>query len=245
MKRINFLVLWLTCFLSLAMCKKSVNNPYAPELPDTTLLKIHSFIASPEEILYGEVSTLSWSVSNALKVAIDCGIGEVAAEGTEEVSPTETTVYMLTAYGATETASKTVTVKILATVIMDGLPDCFSSRWTSIYGEDVEIFGLTARIQWGGTLKNVGRVTADSVKLKVILYDPNGNYLTEKHVEFFEESSLETYGMSVDIHPNEHASWRCWWIKADYLDLFEQYAPTINPYRPDKDPERCFVITWN
>ena len=73
---------------------------------------VTNFAASPASITSGQSSTLSWSVSNATSVAIDQGIGTVAASGTRAVSPTATTTYTLTATNGagSTTARSTVTV---------------------------------------------------------------------------------------------------------------------------------------
>jgi hypothetical protein len=64
---------------------------------EVNLPVISSFEASPSAISAGEGSTLSWSVSDATSVTIDHEIGNVASTGTRQASPTETTIYTLTA----------------------------------------------------------------------------------------------------------------------------------------------------
>jgi hypothetical protein len=64
---------------------------------EVNLPVISSFEASPSAISTGEGSRLSWSVSDATSVTIDPEIGTVALTGTRQASPTETTIYTLTA----------------------------------------------------------------------------------------------------------------------------------------------------
>lgn len=73
---------------------------------------INSFTATPSEIFLGNKSTLSWDVSNATSVSIDQEIGTVSNSSTQEVSPTTTTTYTLTATndGGSVTKSCEVTV---------------------------------------------------------------------------------------------------------------------------------------
>ncbi|MES2220893.1 MAG: alkaline phosphatase family protein [Acidobacteriota bacterium] len=68
--------------------------------------------ASPSTITAGQTSTLTWSTTGATTVSINQGIGVVSASGSTVVSPTDTTLYTLTAtgIGGTATASTTVTV---------------------------------------------------------------------------------------------------------------------------------------
>src|SRR6185437_1693038 len=73
---------------------------------------ISSFSANPATISVGSSSTLSWATSGADSVSIS-GIGSVALSGSLSVSPSSTTVYMLTASNAvgSNTAQATVTVQ--------------------------------------------------------------------------------------------------------------------------------------
>ena len=71
-----------------------------------------SISAAPETILLGESSTLTWNSANADTCVIEPGIGAVDVNGSVQVSPTETTTYIITdsGLGGTATASITITV---------------------------------------------------------------------------------------------------------------------------------------
>jgi len=73
---------------------------------------INSFLALSPNIVVGESSTLSWSVTDATTVTIDHGVGTVDLSGTNPVNPIVTTTYTLTATNTAGivTASVTVTV---------------------------------------------------------------------------------------------------------------------------------------
>ena len=58
---------------------------------------IIAFSANPYSIDYGDTAVLSWQVINATSAFIDNGIGNVSLTGTRVISPTKTTLYMLTA----------------------------------------------------------------------------------------------------------------------------------------------------
>ncbi|MEO8027990.1 MAG: OmpA family protein [Bryobacteraceae bacterium] len=81
----------------------------APSLP-----RIIRFAASPATINAGEKSNLAWIVENATKVTID-GIGDVSITGSQDVMPTTTTTYNITATnaGGSVTAQTSVTVKVI------------------------------------------------------------------------------------------------------------------------------------
>jgi len=79
---------------------------------------ILSFTATPDTIARGQASTLAWVTQNATEVSIDQAIGSVALTGNHPVTPTVTTVYVLTARnaaGVTVTQSVAVTIDCNAT----------------------------------------------------------------------------------------------------------------------------------
>lgn len=77
-----------------------------------------TFTASPVFIGAGQLSTLTWSATNATSVSIDNGIGSKPTSGSMVVSPSSTTIYTLTALGpgGTSTAQATVAVVPLPSV---------------------------------------------------------------------------------------------------------------------------------
>ena len=71
-----------------------------------------NFSADPAAIFPGKCSTLKWSTENAKTTEIDQGVGAVAASGSKEVCPAETTQYMLTAIGTGGTIYESATVTV-------------------------------------------------------------------------------------------------------------------------------------
>jgi len=82
-------------------------------------LVINSFALSPDSVTQGDSAVLSWDVSNATSITIDKGVGSVAASGSVNVSPQQTTQYTITASNSlgTETATATLTVALASPVI--------------------------------------------------------------------------------------------------------------------------------
>lgn len=78
---------------------------------------IASFTAIPPQIGAGATSTLSWSVSDAVRVEVRDGsttlIDTTDLDGTLSVSPTLDTTYTLTAFGLSANAAATTTVSIV------------------------------------------------------------------------------------------------------------------------------------
>jgi outer membrane protein OmpA-like peptidoglycan-associated protein len=75
---------------------------------------IVKYSAAPAEITPGQCSTLTWSSQNVQKAEIDQEVGAVAASGSKQVCPTETTAYILTATGTGGTVYETATVTVKA-----------------------------------------------------------------------------------------------------------------------------------
>ncbi|UCE56101.1 MAG: hypothetical protein JSV31_11845 [Desulfobacterales bacterium] len=71
-----------------------------------------SIAANPKTISVGETANLAWNSTNADFCFIEPGIGIVQANGTYAVSPTQTTVYSITASGPYGTIGDRVTVHV-------------------------------------------------------------------------------------------------------------------------------------
>ncbi len=63
-----------------------------------------AFTAAPAAILKGATTTLAWETTNATRVVINNGVGEVAGDGSTIVAPLLTTSYQLTAFGVGDTS---------------------------------------------------------------------------------------------------------------------------------------------
>lgn len=86
-------------------------------LSPATVPSIPAFTASPASLMAGEASTLSWTVSDGdspLTALTLSGVGDVMGSVSRTVSPSETTVYTLTATNAMGTRTATVTVTVSA-----------------------------------------------------------------------------------------------------------------------------------
>jgi peptidoglycan-associated lipoprotein len=102
-------VVALAAALMLGACHKKTAPPPPPPPPAASPTAAIS--VSPDTIQPGQSATLTWQTTNATDVSID-GIGAVQPSGTQQVSPTNSTTYHLTAKGAggTQEASTRVTV---------------------------------------------------------------------------------------------------------------------------------------
>src|SRR5207253_6518234 len=107
---------WITlvfifgAIMMLGACKKKAAPPPPPPPPPPPS-PTASISANPNSIDKGMSTTLTWQTSNATDVSID-GVGAVQPNGTQQVTPTDSTTYTLTAKGAggSQTATARVTV---------------------------------------------------------------------------------------------------------------------------------------
>ncbi len=81
----------------------------------STIPTISSFSASPQEVLSGGTSTLSWSVSNASSVLLTgtgLNLSTTTQIGSTNVNPTSTTIFTLSASNSNGTSTATTTVTV-------------------------------------------------------------------------------------------------------------------------------------
>src|ERR1700691_2576184 len=100
----------LAAVLMLGACKKKVAPPPPPPPPPPPA-PTATLTASPDSIQKGQSTTLTWQTGNATDVSID-GIGAVQANGSQQVSPTDSTTYHLTAKGAGGTQDATTRLTV-------------------------------------------------------------------------------------------------------------------------------------
>jgi len=81
-------------------------QPTPPARPTVTLQASSTFIQK------GDSTTLSWSSTNATSLTLSPGAGTVAPEGSQRVSPTESTTYTITATGPGGTADQSVRITV-------------------------------------------------------------------------------------------------------------------------------------
>ena len=105
---------------------------------------IDRFVSDDYSIQDGESATLEWATTNATSASINQGIGAVTVDGTEPVSPTQTTTYTLTAVGSGGT---TVTRSLTIMVV-----DCSLPTINSFTADDSSIeSGESTTIRWSTT----------------------------------------------------------------------------------------------
>src|ERR1700745_1668239 len=106
------LVSALGAILFLGACHKK-QPPPPPPPPPPPAAPTASLTANTETIDKGQSSTLTWQTTNATDVSID-GVGAVQPNGTQQVTPADSTTYHLVAKGAGGTQEATARVTVNA-----------------------------------------------------------------------------------------------------------------------------------
>jgi peptidoglycan-associated lipoprotein len=104
------LAISLSGSLMLGGCKKKA-APAPPPPPPPPPAPTASLSANPGTIQRGQSSTLTWHTENAMDVTID-SLGNVSANGSRSITPSESTTYQLTAKGAGGTAQASTRVTV-------------------------------------------------------------------------------------------------------------------------------------
>ena len=115
------------------------------------------FTASPTHITPGQTSLLQWTTTGVKTVSISNGVGTVAANGSQSVSPATTTTYTLTATGAD--GSTQVTAAVTVTVGQAAVPTILSFTASPTV---VQTAGGTTQLCW-----NVNNSTSISISPQV------------------------------------------------------------------------------
>ncbi len=97
-----------------------------------------SISASPASIVLGGSTLLSWDSQKVTSVHIDNGIGSVTLTGSQAVSPTATTTYIITGTGVDGTVSSAVTVEVAGNP--EPQPEgSFGARYNSLIPPDATV----------------------------------------------------------------------------------------------------------
>ena len=104
------LVVALSGLLALGACGKK-KTPPPPPPPPAPAAPTASISVSPNSVQAGQSASLTWQTSNATDVSID-GIGAVQPNGSQSVSPTDSTTYHLVAKGTGGTQEATARLTV-------------------------------------------------------------------------------------------------------------------------------------
>jgi peptidoglycan-associated lipoprotein len=94
--------------------KKVAAPPQQAAAPPPAATPTVTLQASPAAINKGDSSTLSWNSTDATKLSIAPEVGDVTAQGSTKVTPSDSTTYTITASGPGGSASATAIVTVNA-----------------------------------------------------------------------------------------------------------------------------------
>jgi len=118
-------------------------------------LDIVSFTSDYDTIHIGDTVTLRWEVAGADEVSIEPDIGSVSQVGIIDITPEETTEYILTATKGSETKYSSTEITVLE-------PDSYSETLAVVESNTSSIFGDTPPALWPpGMGISVGDFTTD------------------------------------------------------------------------------------
>jgi len=106
------IVVVLCTLMALGACKKKAAPPPPPPPPPPPA-PTASIAVNPTSIQAGQSASLTWQTTNATDVSID-GIGAVQANGSQSVSPSDSTTYHLVAKGSGGTQEATARLTVAA-----------------------------------------------------------------------------------------------------------------------------------
>src|SRR5258707_11982102 len=113
--RTGLLVTLAAAVFAFGCAKKKVAPPPPPPPPPPAAARpTVTLQASPTSINKGESANLSWNSTDATQLSIAPDVGDVTAQGSTKVTPSDSTTYTITATGPGGSASATATVTVNA-----------------------------------------------------------------------------------------------------------------------------------
>ena len=150
-----------------------------------------SLSASPSTVEKGLPATLTWETTNATSVTIS-GIGTVPANGSQQVMPTATTLYTLTAQGPGGTQKAAANVIVTATPIQHVVIIFQENRTPDNLFQDPVLIKRGADIQDYGINSSGGKETLLPIPLAATPTYPYD--LSHQHIAFVDMCDRQTDG---------------------------------------------------
>jgi peptidoglycan-associated lipoprotein len=158
-------------------------------------VRINSFTGEPRSIERGQSATLRWSVGNSTDISIDQNLGAVAANGSRQVFPSQTTTYTLTAKSGATQDTRSVTIEVSSSVPPP------PARPTGPTVSSADMLGRDAQDVYfdydKNDIRSDGRQTltrdADVIK-RILAADPSFTIVIEGHCD---ERGSEEYNLAL------------------------------------------------
>ena len=124
--------------------------------PQPTVPTCDSFIADPSSIFRGSSTDLVWSTSNATRVVIDNAIGEASLDNRFSVTPLQSTLYTLTAFGEDGQQAVCTAEVTVKEPPVENVPQCLSFTAST---SNLSAGGGDSTLEW--TTSNATNVTIE------------------------------------------------------------------------------------
>jgi peptidoglycan-associated lipoprotein len=142
-----------------------------------------TFVAEPQTVERGQSALLRWALTNATSITIDNGVGEVTSNGSQKITPSESTTYRLTASGPNGTVSATTTVNVTS----PAPPAKLVPRTTQSFPDAINTMLADAFFDYDSNqIRDEARgvLTRDADALKKIFADfPTATVIVEGHCD--------------------------------------------------------------
>jgi peptidoglycan-associated lipoprotein len=172
-----------------------VSRPAEPPPAAPLTVRINTFTGEPRSIERGQAATLRWSVGNSTDITIDQGLGSVAANGSRQVFPSQTTTYTLIAKSGPNQDTRSVTIEVSSSVPPP------PTRTAGVPFSGADVLGRDAQDVYFDYDKNDIRadgretLTKDAEVIKRILTaDPTFTIVIEGHCD---ERGSEEYNLAL------------------------------------------------
>jgi len=110
-------------------------TPFTPsEIPEKP--SINYFTVDKSEVESGAPVNLNWDITNADKVTIEPGIGDVSLTGTYQINPSANIEYVLTASNAAGSISGSIDIQVIQASVSS---DCFQVSCDPVTGRNADI----------------------------------------------------------------------------------------------------------
>jgi peptidoglycan-associated lipoprotein len=175
-------VITLGTLMMLGACKKKAAAPPPPPPPPPPA-PTASLSVNPNAIQQGQTATLTWQTANATEVSID-GMGAVSPNGSQSVSPSDSTNYHLVAKGAGGTQDASTRLTVTAPPPPPPPPPAGPT--------DEELFAQNVKdIYFDYDKSNIGADQQSSLQADMLFFNqhPNINFTIEGHCD--ERGSIE------------------------------------------------------
>ncbi|MBN2282420.1 MAG: hypothetical protein JXO48_00860 [Deltaproteobacteria bacterium] len=190
-----------------------------------------SIAADPPSIEKGASSTLTWTATNADHCILEPGLGTVAPSGSCDISPADTTTFIITAVGPGGRASASVTVEVTSPAADPPGVELTSSNSVIMLGEPVTLTWTSVRELNAYMDNGIGPVPVNGF----IIVTPE--HTTTYTLTVSGNAGSTSVGTTIEVHAMPEPA-----PEGSYQEHYEELIPA-DVTVPRYDARRFAVIT--